>query len=83
MTVYTSETTNDRSVESKQPAGRVGFNAQNKAAALNTTVAQGNSETETQSESSQESLPSTTKTVTETAGLTLERVAVTVTVPTS
>jgi flagellar M-ring protein FliF len=83
VTVHTSETTSERTVESKQPAGRVGFIAQNKAAALNTAAAQGNSETETQSESSQESLPSTTKTVTETAGLTLKRVAVTVTVPTS
>jgi flagellar M-ring protein FliF len=83
VTVHTSETTSERTVESKQPAGRVGFIAQNKAAALNTNTAQGNNETETQSESSQESLPSTTKTVTEMAGLTLKRVAVTVTVPTS
>ena len=81
VTVHTSETTNERTVESSQPRGRVGFIAQNKAAALNTAATQGNSETETQSESSQESLPSTTKTVTETAGLTLKRVAVTVTVP--
>ncbi len=83
VTVHTSETTSERTVESQQPAGRVGFNAQNKAAVLNAAAAQGTSETETESESSQQSLPSTTKTVTETAGLTLKRVAVTVTVPTS
>jgi flagellar M-ring protein FliF len=83
VTVSTIETSNERTVDSKQPAGRVGFNAQNAARTLNTAAAQGTSETETQSESSQQSLPSTTKTVTETAGLTLKRVAVTVTVPTS
>jgi flagellar M-ring protein FliF len=79
----TRESMNERTVDSTQPAGRPAFAAQNAARALSTLSAQGTSQAETQSESSQESLPSTTKTVTETAGLTLKRVAVTVTVPTN
>jgi flagellar M-ring protein FliF len=82
-TGHTRESMNERTIDSTQPAGRPGSVAQNAARALSTVSAQGTSETETQTESSQESLPSTTKTVIETAGLTLKRVAVTVTVPTS
>jgi flagellar M-ring protein FliF len=81
--LQTSETTSEKSSESGAPAGRPGYLAQNTARSLATATAKGTSETETQSESNQQNLVSTTKTLTETRGHMLERVAVTVTVPTS
>ncbi len=84
VTVSQSESSVERSVDSTTPAGRPGYVAQGNAArSLATNTAKGSSETETQTDSTQQSLPSTTRTTSETAGLTPKRVSVAVTVPTS
>jgi len=84
IVVQTNETSVERKVESSPPAGPPGFASQgNTARRLASTTATGTSEEESQTESSQQSLVSTQRIVTEQAGLTEKRVTVAVTVPTS
>ena len=83
VTVSQSETSVERTSESAAPAGRPGYLAQNAARTLATATAKGTSESEMQTESSQQSLTSTTRTTSEKPGLTPKRVTVAVTVPTS
>lgn len=81
--VTMSETSVERTSESADPAGRPGYIAQNAARSLASVTAKGTSETETQTESTQQSLTSTTRITSEKPGLTLRRVSVAVTIPTS
>jgi flagellar M-ring protein FliF len=83
VTVSQSEKSVERTVESSVPRGRPGYSSQNAATTIPATMAQGPNETETETDSTQQSLPSTTRTTSETAGLTPKRVSVAVTVPTS